>query len=95
MLFGTDSIRETGVVSYSIQLSALEPQSSLGVEPLRLKLLRKLANTINGVDLTNVNEGAVLVVTPRQAAILVAAGWAEETRHAPGTLLNLKPRKET
>jgi hypothetical protein len=62
---------------------------------MRLKLVRKFANVINGVDLTNVNEGAVLVVTPQQAAILVAAGWAEETSHAPGTILNLKPRKES
>jgi hypothetical protein len=62
---------------------------------MRLKLVRKLANTINGVDLTNVNEGAVLVVTPHQAAILVAAGWAEETLHAPGIVLNLQSRKES
>jgi hypothetical protein len=68
---------------------------SLGVEPMRLKLVKKLANTINGLDLTNVTEGAVLVVTPRQAAILVSAGWAEETTHVPGTLLNLQPRKES
>jgi hypothetical protein len=74
---------------------ALPGPTLSGVEPLRLKLVRKLANTINGLDLTRVNEGAVLVVTPPQAAILVAAGWAEETLHAPGTLLNLKPRKKS
>lgn len=62
---------------------------------MRLKLVRKPANVINGVDLTNVTEGAVLVVTPHQAAILVAAGWAEETSDVPGTLLNLQPRKES
>jgi hypothetical protein len=62
---------------------------------MRLKLVRKLADAINGVDLTNVTAGDVLVVTPHQAAILVAAGWAEETPHAPGTLLNLKPRKSS
>jgi hypothetical protein len=60
---------------------------------MRLKLVRKLADVINGVDLTNVNEGAVVVVTPQQAAILVTAGWAEETSHVPGTLLNLQARK--
>jgi len=62
---------------------------------MRLKLVRKSADTINGVDLTNVSEGTVLVVTPHQAAILVAAGWAEETPRAPGTLLNLQPRKRS
>jgi hypothetical protein len=62
---------------------------------MRLKLVRKLANVINGLDLTNVSEGAVLVVTPQQAAILVAAGWAEETAHAPGTVLNLQARKQS
>ena len=58
---------------------------------MRLRLVRKLSNDINGVDLTNVVEGSVLVVTPHQGAILVAAGWAEETSHTPGTLLNLQP----
>ena len=62
---------------------------------MRLKLVKKFANTINCIDLTNVTEGAVLVVTPHQAAILVAAGWAEETTDAPGTLLNLQSRKES
>jgi hypothetical protein len=54
---------------------------------MRLKLVRKPANDINGIDLTNANAGDVLVVTPHQAAILVAAGWAEETPRAPGRLL--------
>ena len=62
---------------------------------MRLKLVRKPANVINGIDLTNVTEGAVLVVTPHQAAILVAAGWAEETTNTPGTLLNLQTRRES
>ena len=62
---------------------------------MRLKLVRKPANAINGVDLTNVNQGAVIVVTPQQAAILVAAGWAEETAHGPGTLVNLQPHKSS
>ena len=62
---------------------------------MRLKLVRKPANVINGIDLTNVAEGAVVVVTPHQAAILVAAGWAEETSHQPGTLLNLQTRRES
>lgn len=62
---------------------------------MRLKLVRKFANVINGVDLTNVNEGAVLVVTPQQGASLVAAGCAEETAHSPGIVLNLQPRKES
>jgi hypothetical protein len=60
---------------------------------MRLKLVKKVANTINGIDLTNVTEGAVLVVTPHQAGILVGAGWAEETSDAPGIVLNLQPRK--
>ena len=54
---------------------------------MRLKLMMKPANVINGVDLTNATTGDVLVVTPHQAAILVAAGWAEETPRAPGRLL--------
>ena len=94
VLFGTAfrRVRAYSRVRSSRLLAAL---LSLGVEPMRLKLVKKLANTINTIDLTNVAEGAVLVVTPRQAAILVAAGWAEETTHAPGRLLNLQPRRES
>ena len=62
---------------------------------MRFKLVRKLANVINGIDLTSVNEGDVVVVTPQQAAILVAAGWVEQTPHAPGTLLNLQLHKSS
>ena len=63
---------------------------------MRLKLVKKFANVIKGVDLTNIAEGAVVVVTPQQAAILVAEGWAEATPRAPGTMvMNLQPSSKS
>jgi hypothetical protein len=44
---------------------------------LRVRLLRKLAETVNGVDLSNVCVGDSLEVTPSAARMLIAEGWAE------------------
>lgn len=44
---------------------------------MRVKLVRKFANFINGVDLTNVCVGDVLVLRGREAYVLIAEGWAE------------------
>jgi hypothetical protein len=45
---------------------------------MRVKLIRKFANAINGIDLTNVRVGDVVDMKPHHAALLVAEGWAEE-----------------
>lgn len=42
-----------------------------------IKLVRKLANRLNGIDLTNVSVGDVVDVTDRQASLLIAEGWAQ------------------
>jgi hypothetical protein len=43
-------------------------------------LTRKYAEMIDGVDLTDANVGDELDLSPRDAQVLVAEGWAE---HAP------------
>jgi hypothetical protein len=43
-------------------------------------LTRKYAEMIDGVDLTEANVGDELDLSPRDAHVLVAEGWAE---HAP------------
>ena len=45
---------------------------------MRVKLIRKFANAINGIDLTNVRAGDVIDLKAHHAALLVAEGWAEE-----------------
>ena len=44
---------------------------------LRVRLIRKLAERLNGVDLSKVCVGDVLDLSSKDARILVAEGWAE------------------
>ena len=62
---------------------------------MRVKLVRKFANVLNGVDLSKAQIGDVLDVMPHHAAMLVAEGWAEEAPHTQGKVLKLESfRKE-
>jgi hypothetical protein len=44
---------------------------------MRIKLVRKFADLINGVDLTKIRVGDVFDLKPRDAHMLIAEGWAE------------------
>ena len=44
---------------------------------LRVRLIRKLAERVNGVDLSKVHVGDSLQLPARDAAMLIAEGWAE------------------
>jgi hypothetical protein len=46
-----------------------------------VRLTRKFAQMIDGVDLTDVKVGDELNLSPRDADVLVAEGWAERTGH--------------
>jgi hypothetical protein len=41
-----------------------------------VRLTRKYAEMINGVDLTSCEVGDILRLSPRDAALLIAEGWA-------------------
>jgi hypothetical protein len=43
---------------------------------VRVRLTRKFAQIINGIDLTSVAAGEQIDLTPREAELLVAEGWA-------------------
>ena len=43
---------------------------------VRVRLTRKFAQVINGIDLTGVAAGEQIDLTPREAELLVAEGWA-------------------
>ena len=51
---------------------------------MKVRLTRKFANVINGIDLSKAHAGETLEVSPREAEILLAEGWAEYagTAHA-------------
>lgn len=51
---------------------------------MRIKLTRKFALCLNGVDLSKVNVGSEFDLPDRSAKILIAEGWAEPVnRSAP------------
>ena len=58
--------------------------------PMRVKLVRKFANALNGVDLSTVNVGDLVDLMPYQARMLILEGWAEEASPTPGRVINLQ-----
>jgi hypothetical protein len=48
---------------------------------MRVKLIRKLADILNGIDLTKVCVGDVVDLKTRHAVLLVAEGWAEPVKN--------------
>jgi hypothetical protein len=45
--------------------------------PLHVRLTRKLATNLNGVDLSEVKVGDVIYLAIEHAAMLIREGWAE------------------
>ena len=43
---------------------------------MRVRLTRKFANFLNGIDLTDVSVGDVVEMKAHEAALVVAEGWA-------------------
>jgi hypothetical protein len=61
---------------------------------MAVRLTRKLADVIDGVDLSAFSVGDVLHLPWRGAWILIAEGWAEmiERRHRPrGIIAGVRP----
>ena len=50
--------------------------------PTKIRLTRKLAERLDGVDLSSVREGEQIEVTPHEAELLIAEGWAVPSEHA-------------
>jgi hypothetical protein len=44
--------------------------------PLKVRLTRKLANSLDGVDVSRAKVGDVLDVPEREATMLISEGWA-------------------
>jgi hypothetical protein len=43
---------------------------------IRVRLTKKLADALNGIDLTSARVGDVLCLPQRDAQVLIAEGWA-------------------
>jgi hypothetical protein len=48
---------------------------------MRVRLTRKLAECVDGVDLSEHREGDVLTLSAREAELLIAEGWAVRVAH--------------
>lgn len=44
---------------------------------MRIRLTRKLAAVMNGVDVSAINPGDIIELPSHSAAMLIAEGWAE------------------
>ena len=47
--------------------------------PTKVRLIRKFAHVIDGIDLSRVRSGDEIELTARDAEILIAEGWAMPT----------------
>jgi hypothetical protein len=56
---------------------------------MRVKLVRKFADVLNGVDLSKISVGDMVDLIPYQAQMLIREGWAEEAPPTPGRVINL------
>jgi hypothetical protein len=52
---------------------------------MRVRLIVKLAETVNGVDLSLCHEGDVIELSAGHAAMLIREGWAEHVDNAQTT----------
>lgn len=60
---------------------------------MRVRLVRKFANALNGIDLSKVSVGDVINLLPHQAAMLVAEGWAVDAPDRDGRTLGASSRE--
>jgi hypothetical protein len=55
---------------------------AIGTDAMRVRITRKLAEWVDGVDLSRCREGDVIDLTERQAQLIVAERWAVPARRA-------------
>jgi hypothetical protein len=66
-----------------------------GMSRMRVCLIRKLSDHIDGVDLTNHDVGDVIDLPERKARLLMAEGWAHPERRMSGPATVVAFRRET
>ena len=58
-------------------LAAFLRTLSNGAPPVRIRLTRKFAAFLNGLDLSRINVGDIVFLPERDAVMLIREGWAE------------------
>ena len=51
---------------------------------MRVRLTRKLADEVDGIDLSHDHVGDIIDLSMREAGTLIAEGWAERDRRGEG-----------
>lgn len=67
----------------------------LTIPAMKVRLIRKLAQVINGVDVSNHDVGDIIDLPPRKGRLLVAEGWAVEDRRVGGPSRVLAFRRDS
>lgn len=62
---------------------------------MRVRLTRKLAREIDGIDLSNYDVGDTMDLPTSKARLLIAEGWAIAERRIPGPMRVLAFRRLT
>jgi hypothetical protein len=57
---------------------------------MRVRLIRKYANVLNGIDLTKIRIGDTVELTSYQAELLVREGWAVKITRKSGRVLDFQ-----
>jgi hypothetical protein len=71
--------RQTAFVTVSLRYAPtanVVPGFCRSCSPVRVRLIRKLAALIDGVDLSRHSVGEVIELPQREAQLLIAEGWA-------------------
>ena len=63
--------------------------------PVKVRLTRKFAQMINGIDLSSARPGEELELSPREADLLIAEGWAAPVDSADDHPPRRKSRKKS
>lgn len=50
---------------------------------MKVRLTRKFSNLLNGIDLSRYEKGDILDLSPHDADMLIAEGWAERVEGGP------------
>lgn len=63
--------------------------------PVKVRLTRKFAQMINGIDLSSARPGEELELSPHEADLLIAEGWAARVDSADDRPPRRKSRKKS
>ena len=71
------TVSSVGRVQCGVRFLLLSPVRRVANSIMRIRLTRKLADYLDGIDLSAYRPGDVISMSPAQTRLLIAEGWAE------------------